>query len=130
VGSLDPAKILMIFVVVLIVMGPDRLPKVARQLGAAWHEVTRLRQEVADEVRAVMPELDLNSIPRIPSVRGTLTGLLAEPSAPTAASAGDEAAPPEEGAGAAGAGSGVAVPSSPIPALGDFTPQADDPSMN
>ena len=120
----------MIFVVVLIVMGPDRLPKVARQLGAAWHEVTRLRQEVADEVRAVMPELDLNSIPRIPSVRGTLTGLLAEPSAPTAASAGDEAAPPEEGAGAAGAGSGVAVPSSPIPALGDFTPQADDPSMN
>ncbi len=82
-GSLDPAKILMILVVVLIVLGPERLPKVARQLGAAWHEVTRIRQEVSDEVRAVMPDLDLTSIPRIPSVRGTLTGLLTDPSPAT-----------------------------------------------
>lgn len=127
-GSLDPAKILMIFVVILIVLGPDRLPKVARQLGAAWHEVIRIRQEVTDEVRAVMPELDLTSIPRIPSVRGTLTGLLVEPSAPGAASTDDEATPPEDDAGTTGAG--AAVPSAPLPALGDFTPQADDPSMN
>jgi sec-independent protein translocase protein TatB len=129
VGSLDPAKILMILVVVLIVLGPERLPKVARQLGAAWHEVTRIRQEVTDEVRAVMPDLDLTSIPRIPSVRGTLTGLLTDPSPATK---------PAEAADAAGgdaetpaAGDGTVVPASSIhPALGDFSPPADDPSMN
>ena len=81
----------MILVIILIVMGPERLPKLARQLGAAWHEVTRIRQEVSDEVRSVMPELDLTSIPRIPSVRGTLSGFLTDASSP--AKPGDSAGP-------------------------------------
>jgi Sec-independent protein translocase protein TatA len=123
VGSLDPAKILMILVVILIVLGPERLPKVARQLGAAWHEITRIRQEVTDEVRAVMPDLDLSSIPRIPSVRGTLTGLITEPtSAEKAAAAAAEA--PDADAG------DLAPADSIRPVLGDFSPPVDDPSMN
>jgi Sec-independent protein translocase protein TatA len=124
VGSLDPAKILMILVVILIVLGPERLPKVARQLGAAWHEITRIRQEVTDEVRAVMPDLDLSSIPRIPSVRGTLTGLITEPtSAEKAATA--------RAAEATGADTGGPAPAdSTRPVLGDFSPPVDDPSMN
>jgi Sec-independent protein translocase protein TatA len=121
VGSLDPAKILMILVVILIVMGPERLPKAARQLGAAWHEITRLRQEVTDEVRAVMPDLDLSSIPRIPSVRGTLTGLITDSTSAEKAAA----------ARATEADADDLAPADSIrPALGDFSPQVDDPSMN
>jgi Sec-independent protein translocase protein TatA len=123
VGSLDPAKILMILVVILIVMGPDRLPKAARQLGALWHEVTRLRQEVTDEVRSVMPDLDLSSIPRIPSVRGTLTGLITEPSSAEKATAAAAEVTDADAGGLAGA-------DSIRPVLGDFSPPVDDPSMN
>jgi len=122
VGSLDPAKILMILVVILIVLGPERLPKAARQLGAAWHEITRIRQEVTDEVRAVMPDLDLSSIPRIPSVRGTLTGLITEPTSAEKAAA--AAAAPDADARA------LAPADSIRPVLGDFSPPVDDPSMN
>jgi Sec-independent protein translocase protein TatA len=127
VGSLDPAKILMILVVILIVMGPDRLPKLARQLGAAWHEVTRIRQEVTDEVRSVMPELDLTSIPRIPSVRGTLSGFLTDVGSP--AKSGESATPAATDGDDAGGRS--AAPAEPAHTeLGDFSPAADDPSMN
>jgi Sec-independent protein translocase protein TatA len=122
VGSLDPAKILMILVVILIVLGPERLPKAARQLGAAWHEITRIRQEVTDEVRAVMPDLDLSSIPRIPSVRGTLTGLITEPTSAEKAAA--AAAAPDADA------RDLAPADSIRPVLGDFSPPVDDPSMN
>ncbi|MGD0742623.1 MAG: twin-arginine translocase TatA/TatE family subunit [Acidimicrobiales bacterium] len=124
-GSLDPAKILMILVVILIVMGPERLPKVARQAGAILHELVRVRQEVSDEVRSVMPDLDLNSIPRIPSVRGTLSGLITEPSPAARAGTGTEAS-----TGAAVDAGPPAPAGSPPPALGEFSPAADDPSMN
>ncbi len=73
-GGLDPAKILMILLVAVIVLGPERLPKAARQLGAAWRELTRVRERLEEEVRSALPDLDLPSIPTIP--RGGLTGYL------------------------------------------------------
>lgn len=73
-GSLDPAKLLVILVVALIVLGPERLPRVARQLGSAWHELTRIRDQVTDEVRAAMP---VDAIPHIPRmVPGSITGFV------------------------------------------------------
>lgn len=78
-GSLDPAKILVVLVIALIVLGPERLPRVARQAGAAWRELTRVRDEVVEEVRSALPDDgDLPSIPRIPSVRGTLSRYITE----------------------------------------------------
>jgi sec-independent protein translocase protein TatB len=123
-GNLDPAKILVILVVVLVVVGPERLPKVARTLGAAWHEFMRVRQEVADEVRAALPATDdLPRIPRIPSVRGTLTGLITDTSQANPSANGEQ-----DGNGSAPR---TAVSSSAGPvATGAFTPSADDPSMN
>lgn len=70
-GSLDPAKVLVVLVVALIVLGPERLPRAARQLGAAWRELTRIREQVTEEVRAAIPEVDL---PRIP--QGAVSGFL------------------------------------------------------
>ncbi len=69
-GSLDPAKLLVIFVIALVVLGPERLPKAARQLGAAWRELTRIRDQVAEEVRAAVPDLAELDLPRLPRQPG------------------------------------------------------------
>jgi len=124
-GNLDPAKLLVILVVVLVVVGPERLPKVARTLGAFWHEFSRVRQEVVDEVRSALPDTgDLPKIPRIPSVRGTLTGLITDSTSQTQPTSNGQ---PRNGSSAptqakrpvhAGAHTDV------------FVPPADDPSMN
>ncbi len=88
-GGLDPAKILVILIIALIVLGPDRLPTAARQLGGAWRELNRLREKFEEEVRAAVPDLDLPKIPTSPSraVSGYLSGLVSGLADPTAASA-------------------------------------------
>ncbi|MDA8295670.1 MAG: twin-arginine translocase TatA/TatE family subunit [Actinomycetota bacterium] len=71
-GSLDPAKILFILVIALVVVGPQRLPQAARQLASAWRELSRIRETVREEVRSALPdlgldELDLPHLPKNPS---------------------------------------------------------------
>lgn len=89
-GSLDPAKLLVLLVIALVVLGPERLPKAARQLGAAWRELSRIRQQVTDEVRSALPDLglddlDLPHLPKNPSaavsgfVRDLTGGLVGRP---------------------------------------------------
>jgi sec-independent protein translocase protein TatB len=55
--SLSPAKLLVILVIALIVLGPEKLPQVARQLGAAWHDFRQWRSRVESEVRGTFPNL-------------------------------------------------------------------------
>lgn len=96
-GALDPAKIVMILVIALIVLGPDKLPRVARQLGAAWRMVGEMRTRLEQEVHEAIPDLDL---PRLPARPGAaVSGFLADlvnprpeepPAAMTAVSAGGE----------------------------------------
>jgi sec-independent protein translocase protein TatB len=54
---LDPGKLLVILIVALVVLGPDKLPGVARQLGAAWGELRRFRERLETEVRGTFPDL-------------------------------------------------------------------------
>jgi Tat protein translocase TatB subunit len=49
--SLGPLEILVILVVALIVLGPERLPKAARQVGKAVAEVRHWSGGIQDEVR-------------------------------------------------------------------------------
>src|SRR5580692_3590286 len=55
--NLDPAKLLVIAVVAVILLGPDRLPQFARQVGSAWRTFTEFRHRVESEVRNSMPDL-------------------------------------------------------------------------
>jgi sec-independent protein translocase protein TatB len=55
--NLDPAKLLVIAVVAIILLGPDRLPQVARQAGAAWRSFNEFRHRMESEVRDTMPDL-------------------------------------------------------------------------
>lgn len=76
--NLDPAKLLVIFVLALVVLGPDRLPKVARQMAALWKELTRVRDQVSEEVRKAMPDMDIPKIPHIPSPSSAIANFINE----------------------------------------------------
>jgi len=74
VTLLSPAKLLVVLVVAVIVLGPDKLPKVARQVGSLWGDFRRLRQRLESDVRGNFP--DLPSTERISqAVRSPITFL-------------------------------------------------------
>jgi sec-independent protein translocase protein TatB len=54
---LSPAKVLVILVVALVVLGPDKLPKVARQIGSLWGDFRKFRERLESEVRGTFPDL-------------------------------------------------------------------------
>ncbi len=54
---LSPPKLLMVLVIALIVLGPDKLPSTARRIGALWSDVKRWRSHLENEVRATFPDL-------------------------------------------------------------------------
>ncbi|HXQ60832.1 MAG TPA: twin-arginine translocase TatA/TatE family subunit [Acidimicrobiales bacterium] len=55
--SLSPVKLLVVLVIALIVLGPEKLPQVARQLGAAWGDLRRFRTRLESDVRGAFPDL-------------------------------------------------------------------------
>ena len=55
--NLDPGKLLVIGVVAIILLGPDRLPQVARQIGGAWKTFNEFRHRMETQVRDTMPDL-------------------------------------------------------------------------
>ncbi len=59
--NLDPGKLLVIAVVAIILLGPDRLPQVARQVGGAWKSFNEFRHRVESEVRTTVPDLPATS---------------------------------------------------------------------
>jgi sec-independent protein translocase protein TatB len=64
--NLDPAKLLVIGVVAIILLGPDKLPQVARQVGGAWRTFNEFRHRMETEVRSSIPDLpSTNEIARL-----------------------------------------------------------------
>jgi TatA/E family protein of Tat protein translocase len=140
--DLSPTKLLIILVVVVVLLGPKRLPEVARQLGAGWRKVREYHLRFDRELRQQIPDLpsshDLVRFARSPvSLLNQLADRHDEPSAH-----GDgDAAGGSDGVGgdghgrerrdldAAGARAGMIRPSGlahpPIAAL-----DADDPNLN
>ena len=55
--DLSPVKLLLVFIVAMILVGPDKLPQVARQLGAGWRKVRQFHEQVDREVRENIPDL-------------------------------------------------------------------------
>lgn len=69
--NLDPGKLLIIGVVAVLLLGPDRLPQVARQVGGAWRTFNEFRHRMESEVRSSIPDLpsttDIARLARSPS---------------------------------------------------------------
>ncbi len=55
--SLSPAKLLVLAVLALLVLGPDKLPGMARQIGAAWGGFRRFQEKMEADVRESFPDL-------------------------------------------------------------------------
>jgi sec-independent protein translocase protein TatB len=55
--SLNPEKLFIVLIVALILLGPDKLPKLARQMGAGWSKLRAFQQRMESEVRETMPDL-------------------------------------------------------------------------
>jgi TatA/E family protein of Tat protein translocase len=57
VDILSPAKLLVILVVAVVVLGPDKLPKVAKQIGSLWGDFRKFRERLESDVRGSFPDL-------------------------------------------------------------------------
>lgn len=54
--SFGPAKILIVLTVALIVLGPEKLPQMTRQVGKAWGDFRRFHEHLESEVRGALGE--------------------------------------------------------------------------
>ena len=54
---LSPAKVMVILVVALVVLGPDKLPKMAKQIGGLWGDFRKFRERLESDVRGTFPDL-------------------------------------------------------------------------
>jgi sec-independent protein translocase protein TatB len=134
VMGIDPEKLLALFIIALIVLGPERLPKMARSLGrglaelrkytsSAQNELHNVLAEPREAVRSVLAEVDLPDLSDLANPLAPLRYIDApsQPRLPSATPSGDvtsSAAPAVEGAEGAGLPSGAE----------GFLP--DDPSLN
>lgn len=57
--TLDPIKLLLVAVVALVVLGPDKLPAAARKASRLWAEVRALRDGLHSQLQAVAQDLPL-----------------------------------------------------------------------
>jgi len=137
--NLDPGKLLVIAVVAIILLGPDRLPQVARQVGGAWRSFNEFRHRMESEVRSSMPDLpptsEIARLARSPSALlthlSTLSSDEGDAEEPPDGSF-QPPAPPDAAAGGAGAepapAETPAAPAAPTPIRGDAARPAPSPS--
>jgi TatA/E family protein of Tat protein translocase len=148
--DLSPVKLLIILIVAVLLVGPTKLPQVARQIGAAWRKFNEFRVRIDREVRESMPDLpssqDLARYARSPVA--LLNQLASFDTEPLVADPGAEPAPdtaefPSD-PGAPGAETadlvtnGVAAPApatnghraAPVIGVSDGSPPDGDPGMN
>lgn len=137
--DLSPAKLLIVFIVVVVLLGPHRLPEVARQLGAGWRWLRDLHQRMDQEVRKNVPDLpsseDLVRLARSPV--NLLNELASMPAGDRDAPVIDPGAPAPPPVPAADPVPDLAV-RSPTPAAAGSAPgspavllqPSDDPGMN
>jgi len=128
VFDLSPLKILVIVVVILLLLGPDKLPETAHRLGLAWRSLKNIQEKVESEVRDAIPDLpstsDIARMARSPvtllnqladqaeaRTNSTKEGAAAPPTVP------DESAPP------------LITPPTPVRRTESSTPPSD-PSLN
>jgi sec-independent protein translocase protein TatB len=127
--NIDPAKLLIIAVVAVILLGPDRLPAFARQVGGVWRTFTAYRHKMEQEMRNSMPDLpssaEIARLARSPSA--LLDHLSALPSDRAAASLTDRSAMDEP---APAAPEHVHLAQTPVRVPEPAPLQPSDPGLN
>ncbi len=125
---LSPIKVMVIVAVVLLLMGPDKLPEVAHRLGSSWRALKRLQERVESEVRDAIPDLpstgDIARIVRSPI--NLLNQLSDQVDAKEAAEVRKNAAPAPETTPPPL----ITPPSRPVAARTESSTPPPDPSLN
>jgi TatA/E family protein of Tat protein translocase len=116
----QPTHLLFLLVVVLLVLGPKRLPEVARSLGRGYRD---FRDAISGEAHATMDELQQHPIPPTPPPPAT------DPMVATSAPAAPPAAPavPEDLAAATPPEPAAAVAPEPEPTTPEPEPATPEP---
>lgn len=119
--NLGPLELIVIFVVALLVFGPNKLPEIGRQVGRAIREFRQFQNSFQTELRDVLEDpppgpLVPEAAPAsaAPAAESAPAGEAAEaqpaPEAPTPASPDEVGATPAEGTGGEGGGPERAAP--------------------
>jgi Sec-independent protein translocase protein TatA len=127
--SLSPIKLLFVAAVIMLLMGPDKLPEMAHRIGAAWRALKRIQERVESEVREAIPDLpSTGDIARLARSPVSLLNQLADRvDAKEAADAPETPIPPEPD------GATLFTPpqrAAPPAVRADVPPSPPDPSLN
>ncbi len=126
--NLSFTHIMVVAVVALVVLGPERLPGVARQAGNLYKEWKRISAGIEAEVRDVIADFTEPLQEPIAQIRETVTGVPATVAPPgPGASSGAPVAPLAAGLPALGPSTGLTTPG-PVtapPRLPTLAPPAD-----
>jgi sec-independent protein translocase protein TatA len=125
---LSPVKVMVIVAVVLLLMGPDKLPEVAHRLGSSWRALKRLQERVESEVRDAVPDLpSTGDIVRIVRSPINLLNQLSDSVDAKEAAEVRKNAPPAPATEAAPL---ITPPSRPVAARTESSTPPPDPSLN
>ncbi len=117
--DLDPEKILMLGLVALVVLGPNRLPEAARGLGRAMSHWRKVSASLQSEMRDALGEPGADIVNTINDLRGANVSRTIRnkvTSAVTASTLEPNAVPHQ--------------PAQPTPRMGAASPTPDDPNLN
>ena len=148
--GIDPEKLLVLFVIALIVLGPERLPGMARSLGrglaevrkytsAARAEMDQVLAEPRSVVQSALRESDLEGLTELTNMRNPMRYIEAASQSKASQSKPSQSASPQSGGppaaleGATGDGSIGDGPEWTEPWLAaepSTLPLPDDPSLN
>jgi TatA/E family protein of Tat protein translocase len=127
---LSPIKILVIVAVVLLLLGPDKLPEVAHRLGSSWRAIKRLQERVESEVREAIPDLpSTGDIARIVRSPINLLNQLSDSVDAREVADAKSKAPPTEAADLESAPL-ITPPARPVAVRPDSSALPPDPSLN
>ena len=74
-GNLDPAKIAIVLIVALVVLGPEKLPGFTKQIGAWWGEFQRVRARLQAEINGAVNQINNVASPLTETFRAASTGM-------------------------------------------------------
>jgi sec-independent protein translocase protein TatB len=125
---LSPVKLMVIAAVVMLLLGPDKLPEVAHRLGSSWRALKRLQERVESEVRDAIPDLpSTGDIARIVRSPVNLLNQLSDSVDAREAAEARKNAPPAPATDAAPL---ITPPSRPVAARTENPTLPPDPSLN
>ena len=73
-GSPGPMELIVIFLVILVLFGPRRLPEIAKMIGKTLHELRRASEDFKDQVLSIDAESQEVVVQRLREV-GSLPGV-------------------------------------------------------